>query len=84
MRSIQFAERYFGRYRLSPLTHHPAGSRFARISSAHPFLVIMSFAATTSGSSSGLLSNWVRARYRTDGWSSSRSQSNAFLDFISG
>ena len=76
-------ERYFGRYRLSSLTHHPTGSCVARMSAAQPVLAIAAFAARTSASSSGLPRSWVSARYRTAGWSSSRSQSRGVFGFMS-
>src|SRR5208282_5990112 len=43
-RSIQFVDKYFGLYRLSPDTHQPPAICLERISAPHPSRGILSFA----------------------------------------
>src|SRR5712691_11376719 len=76
--SIQFVERYFGRYRLSSLTHQPPRFCWAISSAAHPFSGMSSFAAWTSGAPSDFPTSCVRASDRTEGCSSSNNQSKTF------
>src|SRR6267378_3267897 len=72
---FQFIARYFGDMGCASLTHQPPGSRRLSISAAHPTNGIRAFASRTSESVSLLPRSWVNARYRTDGWSGSSSQS---------
>src|SRR2546427_1637504 len=72
---FQFIAMYFGDMGCASRTHQPPGSRRASISAAHPADGIRAFTSLTSESVSLFPRSCVNARYRTDGWSGSSSQS---------